>query len=291
MTKPHTRWVDLHIHTTASDSLLTPEQVVEIAKKEGLSAISITDHDTIDGYQAARKRAEELEIELIPAVELSISYRGEDFHLLGYLIDCDNPEFLRKINSFQEERKIRGEKMVEKLNELGIDLKMETVRKIAGKSSVGRPHLADALIREEYVHTYDEAFARYLGYHAPAYVPKRYLTPKEGIDLIHLVRGVAVLAHPGTSRSPQAIYDFLQLGLDGIEAYHSKHTQETATHYINLARKLGLIYTGGSDCHGRRGEKILIGTVKVPYRCLEMLKKVKKENFQNESKTKTGESR
>ena len=273
------RWIDLHIHTTASDGLLTPEEVVEIAKEEGLSAISITDHDTIEGYKAAKKRAEELEIELIPGVELSTCYKGEDFHILGYLIDCENPEFLKKINSFQEERRVRGEEMVEKLNELGIDLSMETVKNIAGKGSVGRPHLADALLKEEFVHTYEEAFARYLGYHAPAYVPKGFLTPREGIDLIHLVRGVAVLAHPGTSRAQHAIYDFLQLGLDGIEVYYSKHDRETTQHYINQAKKLGLIYTGGSDCHGRRGGKVLIGTMKVPYKCLEMLRKVKEENY------------
>jgi predicted metal-dependent phosphoesterase TrpH len=279
MTKTARQWIDLHIHTTASDSLLTPEEVVETARRVGLAAISITDHDTIDGYEAAKAKAEELEIELLPAVELSITYKGEDFHLLAYLIDCENPEFLKKINSFQNERRVRGEKMVEKLNELGIDLSMETVKNIAGKGSVGRPHLADALLKEEFVHTYEEAFARYIGYHAPAYVPKKFLTPKEGIDLIHLVRGVAVLAHPGTVRIQQAIYDFLDLGLDGIEAYHSKHDRETTKYYINLAQKLGLIYTGGSDCHGRRGEKSLIGTVKVPYQCLEMLKRVKEENY------------
>jgi predicted metal-dependent phosphoesterase TrpH len=273
------KWIDLHIHTTASDSLLTPKESVEIAKKCGLCAISITDHDTIDGFAEAKQKADELGIEIISGVELSVTYMGDDFHLLGYLIDHGNPEFLKKINSFREERSIRGEKMVEKLNELGIDLRMETVKAIAGNGSVGRPHLADALVKEEFVHTYDEAFARYLGYHAPAYVPKKFLTPKEGIDLIHLVRGVAVLAHPGTSRSQQAIFDFLEIGLDGIEAYHSQHDRNTTTHYINLAKKLGLIYTGGSDCHGKRKGKLLIGTVKVPYRCLEMLRRVKEENY------------
>ncbi len=272
--------IDLHVHTTASDGLLTPEEVVEIAAREGLSAISITDHDTIDGCFSAEKKAEELEIELVPGVELSVTHKGEDFHLLGYLIDCENPQFLKKISSFQEERRIRGEKMVEKLNELGIDLSMETVRNIAGKGSVGRPHLADALLKEEFVHTYEEAFARYLGYHAQAYVPKKFLTPKEGIELIHLVRGVAVFAHPGTNRTAQqAIYDFLPMGLDGIEAYHYKHDRETTRYLINQARKLGLIYTGGSDCHGRRKDKTLIGTIKVPYSCLDMLRKVKEENY------------
>lgn len=274
------KFIDLHVHTTASDGLLTPEEVVEIAAREGLSALSITDHDTIDGYSAVAEKAEELGVELVPGVELSVAHKGEDFHLLGYLIDCENPQFLKKISSFQEERRIRGEKMVEKLNELGIDLSMETVKNIAGKSSVGRPHLADALLKEEFVHTYEEAFARYLGYHAQAYVPKKFLTPKEGIELVHLVRGVAVFAHPGTSRmAQQAIYDFLPMGLDGIEAYHYKHDRETTKHLVNLAKKLGLIFTGGSDCHGRRKDKTLIGTVKVPYSCLEMLRKVKEENY------------
>jgi predicted metal-dependent phosphoesterase TrpH len=273
------KWIDLHIHTSASDSLLTPTEAVEIAKKCDLSAISITDHDAIDGFVEARKKADELGIEIISGVELSVAYKGEDFHLLAYLIDHENPEFLKKINSFRAERSIRGERMVEKLNELGIDLRIDTVKAIAGNGAVGRPHLADALLKEEFVHTYDEAFARYLGYHAPAYVAKKYLTPQEAIDLIHLVRGVAVFAHPGTSRSQQAIYDFFEMGLDGIEAYHSQHDRAMTTHYINLAKKLGLIYTGGSDCHGRRKGKVLIGTVRVPYRCLEMLKKVKEENY------------
>ncbi len=273
------RWIDLHIHTTASDSLLTPTEALRFAKECELSAISITDHDSIDGFVQAKLKADELGIEVISGVELSVTYKGEDFHLLGYLIDYENPEFLKKINSFRDERFLRGEKMVEKLNEMGIDLRLDTVRAIAGNGSVGRPHLADALVKEEFVHTYDEAFARYLGYHAPAYVPKKYLTPKEGIDLIHLVRGVAVFAHPGTCRSQHVIYDFLDMGLDGIEAYHSQHDRNMTTHYMNLAKKLGLIYTGGSDCHGRRKGKVLIGTVKVPYRCLDMLKKVKEENY------------
>ena len=277
--KMQKKWIDLHIHTTASDGLFSPKQAVEIAKESGLSAISITDHDAIDGFVEAKEKAEELGIELIPGVELSVVHKGEDFHLLAYLVDYENPEFLKKINSFREERSVRGEKMVEKLNELGIDLRIDTVKAIAGNGAVGRPHLADALLKEEFVHTYDEAFARYLGYHAPAYVPKKYLTPKEAIDLIHLVRGVVVFAHPGTSRSEHAIYDFLEMGLDGIEAYHSQHDRHMTTHYINLAKKFGLIYTGGSDCHGRRKGKVLIGTVKVPYRCLEMLKKVKEENY------------
>ncbi len=270
--------VDLHIHTTASDSLLTPNEAVEVAYKVGLSAIAFADHDTMEGFYQAEEKAKKMGIELIPAVELSISYKGEDFHLLGYLLEHKNEDFQKKIESFRKERFERGEKMVKKLNELGIDLSMDMVKKVTKGGSVGRPHLADALLKKEIVRTYDEAFARYLGYHAPAYVPKKYLTPKGGIDLIHGVGGVAVLAHPGTTRRNDLIPDFISLGLDGLEAYHSQYDISTTNYHINLAKKFGLIYTGGSDCHGRR-RKILIGKIKVPYGCLEMLRKAKLERF------------
>ena len=271
------RYIDLHIHTTASDGLLSPEKVVEIAKQKGLVAIAIADHDTVSGFEQAQKKGYELGIEVVPAVELSATFRGEDFHILGYLMEHNNPEFLRKIEFFRTERMQRGEKMVQKLNELGIDLSMDTVRSIAGKGSVGRPHLADALVKEEFVQSYDEAFARYLGYHAPAYVPKKYLTPSEAIELIHLVRGVAILGHPGTTKSDHLIPDFVEMGIDGLEVYHPQHSRGTVERYINLTKKLGLIYTGGSDCHGRGSGRVLIGSIKVPVACLEELKKVKKE--------------
>lgn len=272
------KFVDLHIHTSASDGLIPPEKVVETAREAGLSAIAIADHDTIDGICKAKERAEQLKIELVPAVELSVAYKGDDFHMLGYLIDYEDGNFRKRIESFRDERLRRGEKMVKKLNEMGIKLSIDAVRAIAENSSVGRPHLADALIKGEYVHTHEEAFARYLGYHAPAYVPKKYLTPQEGIDLIHAVQGISVLAHPGTTRRDELIPDLVSFGLDGLEAYHSQYNSGTTQYYINLASKFGLIYTGGSDCHGRK-EKILIGMVRVPYRCVERLKECKKEKY------------
>jgi len=272
------KFVDLHIHTTASDSLITPEGAVELSQKMGLQAIAIADHDSIDGFVKAKDKAEKLGIELVPAVELSVSYKGEDFHLLGYLIEYQDENFLRKIESFRIERLQRGEAIVKKLNELGINLTMDRVKAIAGNGSVGRPHVADALVKDEFVQSYDEAFIHYLGYHAPAYVPKKYLTPQEGIDLVHSVKGVAVLAHPGTTKRDDLLPDFVGMGLDGLEAFHSQYDYTTTNYYINLARKFGLIYSGGSDCHGRKG-RVLIGTVKTPYYCLEMLRKAKKEKF------------
>lgn len=270
-------YVDLHLHTNASDGLLSPGEVVNHAVHLGLAAIAITDHDTVDGFIMASKLVGDDDLEVLPGVELSCYHKGADVHILGYLIDYENPEFMRKIGAFRQERYERGEAMVAKLNDLGINLSMETVKSIAGNSAVGRPHVADALVREEFVQTYDEAFARYLGYHAPAYVPKPVLTPEQGIDLLHLVRGVAVIAHPGTLKHDEFIPDLIEMGLDGIEAYHALHDKSAVMRYKNMAKKYGVIFTGGSDCHGPRKGKILMGSQRVPYSCLADLKKAKEE--------------
>ena len=135
------KYIDLHIHSTASDGLLSPEKIVELARELNLSAIALADHDTVDGYERAKSRAVELGLELISAVELSIAYKRLDFHLLGYLIDCEGVDFRKKIESFRQERIIRGEKMVQKLNELGVPLHIDSVKTIAKGASVGRPHL------------------------------------------------------------------------------------------------------------------------------------------------------
>lgn len=268
-------YIDLHVHTNASDGLFTPSEVVENSLKLGLKAIAITDHDTVDGYVEAARMVDTKVMEVVPGVELSSNYKGADIHILGYYIDHENPEFVKKILKFKEYRYERGESMVARLNELGMNLSMDTVKTIAGNSSLGRPHVADALLREEFVQTYDEAFARYLGYHAPAYVPKKVLTSQQAIELIHLIRGVAVLAHPGTLRHDEFIPDLVDMGLDGVEAFHSQHNRNDVTRYKSMASKLGIIYTGGSDCHGPRKGRTLIGTQRVPYSVLVKLKKVK----------------
>jgi predicted metal-dependent phosphoesterase TrpH len=270
-------YIDLHIHTNASDGLLTPKGVVDIAAEKKLKAIAITDHDTTDGFTMIISYAREKNIELIPAVELSCLYMESDVHVLGYFIDYKDESFVKIIRRFRQERYKRGEAMVAKLNELGINLSMDTVKNIAGKASVGRPHVAEALLREEYVQTFDEAFARYLGYHASAYVPKAHFDVDHAIDLIHRIGGVAVMAHPGTLKHDEFIPDFIEMGLDGLEAYHSKHPRNMAGHYKNLAEKYGLFYSGGSDCHGPRKGRILIGTVKVPYTCLIKMKEAVKK--------------
>ena len=270
-------FVDLHLHTTASDGTWTPGEVVERAIGLGFSAIGIADHDTANGLDPALQAVGERELEIVPAVELSASEDDTDVHILGYLIDYHSPKFTSVAERLRQARYERGVKMVEKLNELGIGIKMETVKDIAGEASIGRPHVADALLRGEYVRSYDEAFARYLGYHAPAYVPKYRLSPEEAIDLIHSVNGLAVIAHPGLLHRDDLIPKFVELGLDGLEAFHPQHGYYVTNHYIDLAKRYGLLYTGGSDCHGERKGRALIGTVKMPYSCLEALRRRRKE--------------
>jgi len=266
-------YIDLHIHTTASDGLLTPEEVLAVARERGLRAISITDHDTTDGFSQFMEDPDANGIEIIPGVELSCIYKDNDVHMLAYYIDYKESGFVKNISKYRRERFNRGIKMVDKLNDIGININMETVKEIAGDGSVGRPHVAEALVREEYVRTLDEAFARYIGYHAPAYVPKSFLDVGEAIDIIHGIGGLAVLAHPGTLRHDEFIPDFVDLGLDGLEAYHSLHKNSMVEKYKKIAKVHGLFFSGGSDCHGPRKGKIIIGTPKVPYSCLESMQK------------------
>jgi len=269
--------VDLHIHSTASDGQMTPFEVVQCALERQLRAISITDHDSVVAIEEAQNCARDTELEVIPGLELGLAHRGADVHLLGYFIDPRSPELLKALDRFRRHRYRRGEKIIDKLNRLGVDLRMETVMAIAGDAPLGRPHVADAMVREEYVNSYREAFARYLGYHAPAYVPRSGVSLEQAIDLIHHSGGVAVLAHPGVLSRDELIPEMVEMGLDGLEAYHYIHDQETARRYVLLAHQHGLVFTGGSDCHGgRTSGRHLLGKVPVSYHCVTALRKRQK---------------
>jgi len=272
-----TNRVDLHIHTTASDGQMTPFEVVQSALERHLRAISITDHDSVEAIDEAREYTGDTGLEVIPGLELGVAHQGADVHLLGYLVDHRSAGLHQALERFRRHRYRRGEKIINKLNRLGVDLRMETVVAIAGDSPLGRPHVADAMVREEYVNSYREAFARYLGYHAPAYVPRSGVSLGQAIDLIHSCGGVAVLAHPGILNRDELIPEMVELGLDGLEAYHYIHDQGTVRRYVLLAHQHGLVFTGGSDCHGSRsGGRHLLGKVAVPYHCVTALKKRQK---------------
>jgi 3',5'-nucleoside bisphosphate phosphatase len=243
---------------------------VHHARQIGLSALSITDHDSLSAIDEARQYAEG--VELITGVELSCHYQEADIHLLAYFIDPAYAPLADKVKFYQLERLKRGILIVEKLNELGIDLKMETVQRMAKDATLGRVHVADALLKEEYVHTFDEAFSRYLGYHAPAYVPKTHFDPAEAIDLVHQAGGISVMAHPGSTRRDDAIAFMKGVGMDGLEVYHSKHTPAQVRHYKEIAARNNLLISGGSDWHGRNDPRSEMGNQHVPYGVLARMK-------------------
>ncbi|MCX6831214.1 MAG: PHP domain-containing protein [candidate division Zixibacteria bacterium] len=264
------RLIDLHLHTRHSDGSCSPEETVHHARQLGLSALSITDHDSLSAIDEARQFAEG--IELITGVELSCHYQDADIHLLAYFIDPAYAPLADKVKFYQLERLKRGILIVEKLNELGIDLKMETVQRMAKDATLGRVHVADALLKEEYVHTFDEAFSRYLGYHAPAYVPKTHFDPAEAIELVHQAGGISVMAHPGSTRRDDAIAFMKGVGMDGLEVYHSKHTPAQVRHYKEMAARNSLLISGGSDWHGRNDPRSEMGNQRVPYGVLARMK-------------------
>ncbi len=265
-------FVDLHIHSNHSDGRQSPRQVVDDALELGLKAVSITDHDVVSGYGEAAEYANGKEIEIISGIELSASKADDDIHLLGYLFRPDQGHLLETIERFRRIRFERGKKMVTRLGRLGMKLDYERVLEAAGEAAVGRPHLAEAMVKAGFVASYNEAFARYLGMNGPVYVPKAKLTPAEAIKLIHEAGGVVVMAHPVLTNRDDMIAEMVAAGLDGMEIFHPTHTNTIRKRYRQMAKRHGLFMTGGSDSHNRKGRYGDIGQEKVPYECLVSMK-------------------
>jgi hypothetical protein len=263
------KFADLHVHTRASDGDFSPEEVIRQAKEIGLAAIGIADHDTVGGIDEALKASEKYGVETVPGVELSSEFEQSEVHILGYFIDWHDRGFNDELHKFQEARKVRAGKILEKLHKLGINISHEEVAAVAGDGVIGRPHIAEVLAQRGYVRTKDAAFAKYLASGRPAYVPKYRLLPKDSIDMIHRIGGVAILAHPVFAQANHLLPDLVEFGLDGIEVYHSKHDSATTEYYKKVAEELHLLATGGTDCHGVNSP---LGTVKVPYEVVEKIK-------------------
>lgn len=267
------KFADLHIHTNYSDSTLTPKDVIEDAHKNDISCIAITDHDTLSGIQPATEAAKKYNIEVISGIELSSEINGKDVHVLGYLFDHLNKNFIDKLNCIQDTRVGRMEKMINKLKELGIDnIELEEVCSLAKTKSVGRPHLAFMLRQKGWVSQISEAFDKYLAEGAPAYFPKYKQTPSEAIKLINEMGGVAVLAHPMITQIDELIPGLVRDGLKGIEVFYPNASKNTIDFYKGIARKHNLVTTGGSDSHGSAKKNIYIGKVRLPYEKVEELK-------------------
>jgi len=267
-----TRRVDLHSHTYFSDGTLSPEDLVARARQRGLTALAVTDHDSVEGIPRARAASADA-LELVPGVELSTTLDGLDLHILGYYIDAENGPLRARLDGFKAERRARVTTIVERLRELGVTIELERVLELAGPGVVGRPHVAQAMLEIEAVFTQDEAFKRYLGFNGPAFVARPAFAPFEAIELIRAAGGVSVIAHPGALLSDETIERLVAGGLQGIEVWHPHHTAGTVRRYHALARKLKLVETGGSDFHGERRSADL-GDLRVPFVAFEALQRV-----------------
>lgn len=267
--------IDLHSHTTASDGALSPTHLVKKAHSVGLTALAITDHDTVEGLEEARAEAVRVGMRIVSGVEFGIEVGGTEVHMLGYLFDDKDPVLLEKLSVLQDGRRNRGKKMVGKLRDLGINITWAQVAEIAGDGSIGRPHVAQALIERGYATTIDEAFKKYISRGRPAFVERAQLALEECIDLVHQAGGVAVLAHPTFVKDVEHVLPRLvSAGLDGIETYYGRYTDETIAAIEKLARKHNLITTGGSDFHGLDAlSHAELGSVDVPVKCLEELER------------------
>src|SRR6266404_3829506 len=264
-------FADLHLHTNFSDGTYSPEELAAHARRLDFKAIALTDHDTVEGCTRMALACQQSGIEFIPAAELTAEANSHEVHLLGYFLDTANPILLTRLAECQQARQNRIRHMVARINEMGIPLAVEDVFQLANCRSPGRPHVARALWEREFCGSIDEAFDRFLKKGRPAWAPKFKMSALEAIDLIHQAGGLAVMAHPGLTRADEAIPELAAQGLDGLECFHTKHTHSMADHYTLLARRLNLLITGGSDCHGTAKGKPLIGTIRVPYHYVEDL--------------------
>ena len=265
-------FVDLHLHSHFSDGTYGPEELAAQARRYELAAIALTDHDSIEGCAETARACAAVGIEFIPGAELTAEQDGNELHILGYCMDTENARLLAQISRFQAVRQNRIREMVARLNQLKVPLSADAVFALANCRAPGRPHVARALVAAGLCGSLDEAFERFLKKNRPAWVPKFKMSGAEALDLIHQAGGVAVLAHPGLNRTDEVIPGMVEAGMDGIECFHTKHSTATTQRYLELADRFHLLVTGGSDCHGMNKGKPLIGTVRVPYQHLEMLK-------------------
>lgn len=274
--------VDLHSHTTASDGILAPRELVKRAAQVGLQVLAITDHDTTAALQEALQEAKKLGVEIIPGVELNTDVPSGEIHILGYFIDYQDEDFQQELARLRAALEERGRKMVEKLQSLGAAIRWERVRELAVGGVVARPHVARALVESGFVSSYEEAFANYIGRDGPAYVQRFRFTPEEAVALITQHHGLAILAHPYIyDRNGRAV-DQLDLekvlpsltkaALVGIEAYYAHYPPEATASLLAIAQRFGLIPTGGSDYHGHSNTFGDLGSVFVPIEAVEQLK-------------------
>lgn len=273
--------IDLHTHSLASDGSMSPAELVRYAKEKGLSAVALTDHDTVEGVKEALDEGNKIGIEVIPGIEISTNFKPE-MHILGYFFNkSEYTDIQTELTAIRRGREERNTKIINRLNELGIAITEEEVKEVALGDTIGRPHFARLLVNKGYVKTIKEAFDKYLGKDGLAYFKRPELEPADGIKLIKNAGGIPVIAHPALLKLSNNDMDKLLLelkgfGLAGIEAIYSENSKEETGNLLRLAVKHQLLVTGGSDFHGTYKSEIEIGigrgNLKVPYELLEKLK-------------------
>ncbi len=264
---------DLHIHTTYSDGAKTPEDILIRLDNIGLQACAITDHDTVDGCIKALSLQKKYKVEIISGIELSCHEKKREYHLLGYNIDVNNDKLRSHLEEFKHSRRIRAEKILQKLKKVRIELELDYIEEIAGVAPITRPHIANAMIQNKLVNTWKEAFLLYLGDGRPGYVEKMNFPISEAIKMVNQAGGIASLAHPGRSITQENLYKVIDYGLDAIEVIHPGHDISLRNYYQTIAGQYWLMSTGGSDYHGSRDyDDFNFGKFTVPYSTVESIK-------------------
>ncbi len=261
------------MHTTYSDGIFSPYEVVKKCKQRGLSVISITDHDSVDAFPDAIEYGKEFGVEVIPGVELSALVDDRDVHILGYFLDYTNKRLLEYLEFFRRERVKRAERIVAKLNNINVPLTIESVLERAGHGAVGRPHIASAMVEEGYIETYHQAFEKFIGNGGPAFEKKFQLTLKDAIQLISSSGGLSFLAHPGRFTTEELLHQTIRSGLDGIEVIHPSHQPSHTSYYRGVVNEYFLLESGGSDFHGgKKNDDEVLGNFYIDESRVNMMK-------------------
>lgn len=256
---------DLHLHSNHSDGVLSVEEIVEWARKKRVSVISITDHDTIEGVNEGIAYGEKHQIEVIPGIEFSTVHKGEEVHILGYFIDQNSALLHSVLSKIKRQRVERIGKMIEQLNAIHLNVSLNDIHEYAMGDSIGRPHVARALVKKGYVSSIKEAFDKYLAQGKPGFVKRYQLDAKYTIHLIKELGGIAIIAHPGFLKEYSVIKDLVEYGADGLEVFHYKHDSQTIGNLIAICKSRNLLVTGGSDFHECLGnEQPIIGDITIP---------------------------
>ena len=266
--------VDLHIHSTASDGRLSPTNIVHKAVELGLTIIAIADHDSVDGIAPALVAAQAFPwLRVIPCVEISADVPNGEVHVLGYFVDYTDHKLKASLDRLRNSRRQRAQRMIAKLKNFGIHIEWQRVQEIAGSGSIGRPHIAQAMLEKGYIASLKEAFAKYIGRGAPAYVEREKMTPVEAVELVLQANGLPVLAHPFTADDPETmVIELKAAGLVGLEVYYDGYPINEINKLLSLANKYNLIATGGSDYHGLDAStETMIGGADIPMKSAKRL--------------------